>query len=114
MLDSSYDKQLKYASGALGLVGLKSLKYFYGGKNYEYKMKNYTFALRESSFKCTVFRAHKPTISAYVFLRYTTCTHISHISVSVLVCAVFTQPLLLLATFTFYSAVQFELEPTGF
>lgn len=32
MLDSSYDKQLKYVSGALGLVGLKSLKYFYGEK----------------------------------------------------------------------------------
>lgn len=37
MLDSSYDKQLKYASGALGLMGLKPLKYFYGKKNYKYK-----------------------------------------------------------------------------
>lgn len=37
MLDSSYDKQLKYASGALGLVGLKSLKYFYGEKIIRWK-----------------------------------------------------------------------------
>jgi len=62
MLDSSYDKQLKYASGALGLMGLKSLEYFYGKKNKSTNKKSYTSALRESSFEGTGLRAPKPTI----------------------------------------------------
>lgn len=65
-------------------------------------MENYTFALRESSFKCTGFRAHKPTIYAYICLRCTIYMYISHSSVSVLVCAMFTWPLLHSATFTFF------------
>lgn len=62
MLDGSYDKQLKYASGALGLMGLKSLKHFYGKKITSTNKNPYTSGLRESSFKGTAPRAHKTTI----------------------------------------------------
>lgn len=114
MLNSSYDKQLKYASGALGLVGLKSLKYFYREKIMSTRWKT-ALLLWGKVHSSVQYSGHTNPLFQHRDAPDTlfTCTFPTYLWVCLWVQCL-RNLYCIWPHLLFYSAAQFGLEPTGF